>query len=91
MRRLVHVNSQDIIICIRVDKVLVNQRAWGDDARHLSIMHEAIGLDLVTRIVGELLGNSYVAVELLNQDFEEPVKLEEREASLRTRGLAFQL
>jgi len=46
-------------------------------------MHQAARLDLVGRVVGELLGYGHVAVEILDEHLEISIQLKEREARLR--------
>lgn len=76
-------NGQDKIVGIGIHEVFVDQSPRGNDASDPPIMHETARLDLVGGAVGKLLCDSDMAVQVLNEDLEEPIQLEEGKAGLR--------
>jgi hypothetical protein len=72
-RRLGQVDRHDIVVCIGVHEVLIDEGAWRDDTGHLAGVHQTARLDLFRGVVGELLGNGYMAVEVLDEELEKAV------------------
>lgn len=75
-------NRHDIVIGVRVHEILVNQRSRRDDTGNTAIVQQPPGLDFFGGVVGEFLSDGNVSVQVLDEDFEEPIQLKEGEASL---------
>lgn len=79
---LAEVNRHYIVVRIRVHKVLVDKCARGDDTRDSTVVHQTTRLDLLRRVIWELLRYGYITVEVLDKELEETVQLKKGKPSL---------
>jgi hypothetical protein len=74
-------NAKEIVVLPGVHEVLIDKCTWSNDASHLaSILRSSFGIRC--RIVEELIADSDMFVQVLDQYFEVAVKLVCRKASL---------
>ena len=82
-RIMIEMDGHDIIVGIRIHEVLIDQRAGGDDTGHPASVHQPTRLDLARDVVGKLLGDGYMAIQVLDEDLEEAIQLVKGEACLQ--------
>lgn len=84
-RHSADIDRHNIVACVRVHKILIDESAWSDDTGDSAVVHQPARLDLVCGRVGELFGDGDMAVEILDENFEESIQLEEGEPGLQDR------
>jgi hypothetical protein len=67
------VYSHYIVVGIGVHEVLIDQSAWRDNTGNSPVVQQAARLHFARCVVGELLGDGDIPVQVLDEDFEEPV------------------